>query len=400
MQASKPNMTSSNFQQILTLLILSAFPALTTDLYLASLPSIAAFFGTNVALAQHTLTVYLVAFSISLLFIGPISDRIGRRPIVLLCTVIYLIGSLFAAITDNYFLLLFGRILQAVGAAGGMIMSYAIIRDLYKGPKAAYLLSLIATIMNLFLGLAPALGGQLEATLGWRSAFWVLFGYGMVAILIFYFLLQETQQKLTQHQNKNIKRIEHSIAHPLFIRYAILSSLVFSTYYLYLYIAPFIFIHSYHLAPNQFGLLFIPIVFSYVIGTLTSMYWNKHSTTAHCISSGIALLLMSGVGILLLALAYQDTKHYWLLIFMCISTLGVGLVLPNSIAKALSSVETKYGQSASFLGFAQFICAAAIGTLASLLPFDHVTALAICTLLLAVFAMLCTFKRLIFSALL
>lgn len=171
---------------------LSAIGPLTTDMYLPSLPDIARQLSASTAQVQLTISAYLFGFAIGQIFYGPISDRRGRKPVLLAAVGLYCAASMACALSTSIEMLIVSRAFQALGGSGGIVLARAIVRDLYSGARAGRELSLIGSVMALAPVLAPIIGGVLQTGLGWRSVFFTLVAAGLSGVCIVWLLLPET----------------------------------------------------------------------------------------------------------------------------------------------------------------------------------------------------------------
>ena len=171
---------------------LSATGPLTTDMYLPSLPDIARQLNGSTAQVQFTISAYLIGFAAGQIFYGPLSDRHGRKPVLMAAIVLYCVASLACALSISIEMLIVARAFQALGGCGGIVLTRAIVRDIYSGARAGRELSLIASVMALAPVLAPIAGGVLQTAFGWRSVFFTLVAVGIAAIAIVWAALPET----------------------------------------------------------------------------------------------------------------------------------------------------------------------------------------------------------------
>ena len=166
------------FALTLLLAMLTGIGPLSVDMYLASLPDIGRLLGAPPAQVQLTISVYLVGFAIGQVFYGPLSDRHGRRPVLLAALGIYLLATLACALAPSIEMLIAARFVQAVGGSGAIVLARAVVRDIYDGARVGRELSRMAAIMALAPLVAPLIGGVLQTVFGWRSNFVALFCFG------------------------------------------------------------------------------------------------------------------------------------------------------------------------------------------------------------------------------
>ena len=178
----------------LTLLLsmLTSMGPLSVDMYLASLPDIGRLLSAPMSQVQLTISAYLIGFAIAQIFHGPLSDRHGRRPLLLITLGIYLLATLACALSFSIETLIAARFVQAVGGSGASVLARAIVRDMYEGVRVAREMSRMAAIMALAPLLAPLIGGVLQTLFGWRSNFVALFCFAAAAWCMVWFLLPET----------------------------------------------------------------------------------------------------------------------------------------------------------------------------------------------------------------
>ena len=161
---------------------LSAIGPLTTDMYLPSLPDIARQLDASTAQVQFTISAYLIGFAVGQIFYGPVSDRHGRKPVLMAAIALYCVASLACALSTSIEMLIVARAFQALGGSGGIVLARAIVRDIYSGARAGRELSLIAAVMALAPVLAPIAGGVLQTGFGWRSVFFTLVAVGIAGV--------------------------------------------------------------------------------------------------------------------------------------------------------------------------------------------------------------------------
>src|SRR5579859_5973392 len=183
------------FALTLLLSLLTGLGPLSMDMYLPSLPAIGEALHASTAQVQLTISSYLLGFAAGQILYGPISDRFGRRPVILVALVLYGIGSVFCAVTQSIETLTAVRFLQALGGAGAVVLARAVVRDIHSGVRAGRELSLMGSITAFAPIVAPMIGGVLQTAFGWRATFILLVALAAVASTAAAFLLPETLKK-------------------------------------------------------------------------------------------------------------------------------------------------------------------------------------------------------------
>src|SRR6201996_797889 len=180
------------FALTLLLSFLTALGPLSMDMYLPSLPEIAPSLNAPVLDAQLTISAYLFGFAVGQIFYGPISDRFGRKPVLLIAIVLYAVATIGCAMAQSIAGLIAARFLQALGGAGSIVLARAVVRDVYSGARAGRELSLMGAITGFAPIVAPMIGGLLQTVLGWRAIFILLLGFAVVSGTMAALLLPET----------------------------------------------------------------------------------------------------------------------------------------------------------------------------------------------------------------
>ena len=174
---------------------LTAVPPVTINLYLPSLPSMVADLGTTVAMVQLTVTSFFFAFAAGQLLYGPLSDRFGRRPLLVGALVVYLVGGIGCSLAPTVELLVAARLVQAIGACGAPVLARAVVVDLYGREHAARVLAYIGAAMGIVPAFGPWLGGIIETHLGWRASFWLMVVLSVLLLVGTLLLLHESNRR-------------------------------------------------------------------------------------------------------------------------------------------------------------------------------------------------------------
>ena len=189
--------------------LLTAFGPMATDIYVPSMPSIGRLFGVGTAQVQLTLSSYLVGYALGQVVYGPIADRFGRRPALLLALALFCAAGLCCAVATGIETLIAARGLQALGAAGVVLLPRAIVRDLHTGDAAGRELSRIGAIMSIVPVIAPLIGGVVQMTFGWRANFFVVVVVGIAAAAIVWRSLPETLQRRAAGPVRFVETLRH-----------------------------------------------------------------------------------------------------------------------------------------------------------------------------------------------
>jgi len=345
------------------LAMLIALGPLSTDMYLPSLPSIAASLGAETSRVQLTLSVYLVGFAAGQIFYGPISDKIGRKPTVLFGLGLYCLASAACALAQSIEVLIAARFVQALGAAGPIVLGRAIVRDIYEGAGAGRELSRMGMVMGLVPALAPIIGGFLEPLFGWRSNFWAVLAASALLAASVVALLPETLRQ-ARPEPISLREILRGfgvlLAHAGYRRYVFLAGLTYAGLFSFISGSSFVLQKVYGLAPFAFGLSFGASVIGFIIGTIIAQRIVMKRGMDGTIAIGVACLAAGGS--LMLGLMMAGTgSSLEVTVPMAIYTMGVGLVLPQANASAMMPFPDRAGAASSLQGLVQMSFAAIVG---------------------------------------
>lgn len=342
-----------------------AIGPVSTDLYLPSLPAVMRAFDADVAQTQLTLSAFMAGFGLMMLVFGPLSDRFGRRPVLLGGMILYCLASAFCLIVPSIELLILGRFLQAVGAACGPVLGRAVVRDMYERDEAARILSYMASAMALAPAVAPILGGFLETLFGWRSNFLALAGFGSALLLALFLLLPETNRHKDAEALMPARLFGNMLSllgNRPFMGYSLTLAFSFAALFSFISGASFVLIDVMGVHPGNFGFCFSAAVLGYMSGSLVAGRFSARIGIRRMI--GIGALLGVGASLLLTGLVIL-LPHHWAGVVFPVSLMffTVGLVLPNSSAQAIGPYPQMAGTASSLMGFLQTSVGALSGVL-------------------------------------
>jgi DHA1 family bicyclomycin/chloramphenicol resistance-like MFS transporter len=360
---------SGTFALTALLAALSAIGPLTTDMYLPSLPDIARQLAAPTAQVQLTISAYLFGFAIGQIFYGPVSDRHGRKPVLLAALGIYCVASLACALSTSIEMLIAARALQAIGGSGGIVLARAIVRDLYSGARAGRELSLIGSVMALAPVLAPIAGGALQTGFGWRAIFFALVAAGVFGAGTIWLLLPETLGRRAAEPvspSSMLKSYRVVARNPAYLAYLGLASSSYAGLFAWISGASFVLQNLYKLTPFDFGVAFAAGSVGYMIGAALAARLVVKVGLDQTIGIGACACAAGGL-VMMAALALGLTSAVSLVVPVAIYLAGLGMVLPQSFAGAMTPFPERAGAASALLGFVQqsaaALCGAVVGAL-------------------------------------
>lgn len=345
----------------LLLTALVAFGPVSTDMYLPALPGLTRVFDTTVGMVQLTLSLFLGGFAIAQLFVGPLSDRFGRRPVLLGGLLVFVIATVACYYSDSIEALIAARLFQAIGACAGAVLGRAIVRDVYD-LDAARILAYMAMAMATAPMLAPIVGGYLELWYGWRSVFLALIVFGLVLLGLVALLLGETNR----HKNPGATNLAQMVRNyrlllgeRTFVGYILTNAFIYSGLFCFISGSSFALIDFLGVRPETFGLYFATVVSGFIVGTFIAGRLTRRVGIDRLILTGCSVSLLFGALMWGLAAAGVDTVTA-IVVPMTGFMVGVGLVMPNAMAGAIGPFPHMAGAASALMGFLQMGTAAAV----------------------------------------
>jgi|DewCreStandDraft_4_1066084.scaffolds.fasta_scaffold00110_105 DHA1 family bicyclomycin/chloramphenicol resistance-like MFS transporter len=348
---------------LLVLPALVAFQAISTDLYLPALPAIGAALGASVERVQLTLSLFLVGFGVAQLAWGPVSDRIGRRPPLLLGTGLYVLASLACMAAPTIEALVGARFVQAVAACSGVVLGRAVVRDLFPPAEAARVLAFLGTAMALAPILGPVLGGWLTLLLGWRSTFAALALFGAIAFTGVLLAVPETNRRKDPTATRPAVLAANYaglLRDRLYLARVAVAALGYAGIFSFISGSPHVLIDAVGLSPDRYGLCFAAGVAGWMAGTFAAGKLNRRLGLSGLLRLGSRLAAAGGLSGLALALAAPPS---WPAVVgpMFVFMAGAGFTLPTAMALAIGPYPEKAGLASALLGFLQLLFAALVG---------------------------------------
>ena len=344
------------------LAMLSAFGPLSIDMYLPSLPDIAHVLGSPITRVQLTVSSYLIGFAFGQVFYGPFSDRHGRRPVLLAALALYFAGTLICAAAQSLEVLIAARFFQGVGGAGSIVLTRAIVRDLYSGVRAGRELSLMGSISAFAPIVAPMIGGLLQDAFGWRASFFAMGVAAALASIVVGRLLPETLRYRVGEPislGRMIRGYGSVLRHGGFSAYLVILTLSYAGLFAWIAGAPVVLQTVYGLSPVAFGFTFAIGAAGYLTGATMAARLVLRLGLDRMIGLGTASLAAGGLAAAAIVAAHVPYGA-WLVAAMAFYLAGMGLAMPQAMAGALTPFPDRAGTAASLMGLVQQTVAAAV----------------------------------------
>ena len=347
------------------LAMLTALGPLSTDFYLPSLPDIARVMGSDVAGAQATLSAFLFGFAAGQIVWGPLSDRLGRRPVLLIGLGLFLVMTLACAFAPSIEALIGARFAQALGASGPIVLGRAMVRDLYDGPRAGRELARMGMIMGLVPAVAPVVGGLLQNAFGWRSTFIATLLVGLAVLAVVATIMPETIRRRSPEKLSLLaifRGFGVLLQNPAYRVYVSLTSLAYAGLFSFISGSSFVLIGIYGLTPPVYGLSFGCVVLGYILGTILAQRLVGPRGLDGVIALGVACLAGGGIA-MLVCVASGFGGPLGVILPMAVYACGVGLTMPQSQAAAMMPFPDRAGAASSFTGLCQMLLSGCVGLL-------------------------------------
>ncbi len=333
---------------IFTLILLAGVSALSMNVFLPSLNNMAVHFHTDYALMQLSVAVYLGFNAILQTILGPLSDRFGRRPVVLSGFAIFTVASIGCVLAPTVETFLTFRMIQA-GVVVGMVLSRAIVRDMVPRDQAASMIGYVTMGMTIVPMIGPVLGGYLDEIFGWQANFWILTLVGAGTFLIVWFDLGETAKHRSASFAEQFTQYPELIKSVRFWGYCLTSAFGGGAFFSFIGGAPFVGTVVYGLSPSELGLYFIAPGIGYFLGNFASARLSVRLGIDRMIVTGATILVIS---MTISTLIFVSGLGGVFLFFGTITFVGIanGMVIPNANAGMLSVRPHLAGSAAGFGG--------------------------------------------------
>ena len=348
---------------------LSALAPLSIDMYLPAFPSIAKSLNTEISKVTLSLTSYFIGISVGQLIYGPVTDKFGRKKPLIFGLILFLIAAIGCALSTSINQLIFMRVILALGGCVGMVVSRAIVRDLFLPSEIAKIFSTLMLIVGVAPIIAPTIGSWVAVHYSWNMIFFLLSANALVLLLAVYFFLPESKKPDLGKSLKitNVLRDYKLVfSDKTFLFYAFIGSIASAGLFSYISGSSFVFIKYFGMKESNFGIIFGVNAFGYILGTqFNRLLLNKFSSYQIIKSATYVLFIVS---LVLISLLFLQQFSVFLLIGLLFTYLFLlGLLSPNSTAMALTPFSENAGSASALIGFIQMFCGAIWSALVSTL---------------------------------
>jgi len=383
--------------RLLALLIgVTAVGPLSLNILAPAMPAMVKTFGVDAGTIQLTLSLYLLGMAISQLVLGPLSDRFGRRPVMLAGLTLTVVASAAAVVTSSLTGLIIARTIQAFGATVGIVLGRAIIRDLYDRDRAASMIGWVTAAMVIAPMLSPLIGGALDTAFGWWAIF-IFLGVFSAVILIWTLLtLPETRAAATGESfSKFLEDSATVVVNPTFLGYALVAACNSAMFFTFIGGAPHVVVTIMQRTSAEYGVWFIVLSATFMFGNFAAGRWSARYGVDAMIRTAVTITFTGAAIGIVWVLLQPGGGPVVIMVPQMIVGFASGFMLPNSIAGAVSVRPQAAGAAAGIMGFMQMGLGAACSQLVGHLLDGATTALP----LAAVVLVLCTGSLVAFFAL-
>lgn len=367
------------------LLIFSAVSAaIEIELSLPSFPDIARAFSVSEEVIEGTISLNFLGFCLSALFYGPLSDRFGRRPILLVGTILFLIGSLSCALASSIEMILFSRFIQGLGAAGSFVVVFTMISDAYKDNEATHWIGLLNSILTATMALSPILGGYLNIYFGWSSCYTFVAFLTAIQLILLYLYLPETRKGQDIQIKEVLKDYKQLLSSSRFLQSSFVPTLLAGGYMAFVSVIPFLYRDQLGMSLSQFSWHQAALISSF---SLMSYYANRVANYFGEVRSaliGSLLSVFAMTALFILSCLTDIPSVLFITPLMCLFAASCAIPFAVVFAASLSVVPGKNGPASSLLmSMRTFLCALTVqaaGNLYTGALFSTAAIVAVCCL--------------------
>ncbi|AZI59189.1 Bcr/CflA family efflux MFS transporter [Nakamurella antarctica] len=351
-----------------TIALMSAVGPLATDMYLPAFPTMAAELGTDASSVQLTLTTFMIGLALGQLVLGSLSDRIGRRPLLISGAALLVVSSALCAVAPSIGFLMTMRFIQGIASAAGMVLGRAVVADKAEGVRAARIFSILGVIGAISPIVAPILGAVLFASVGWRGVFWAIM---VVAILLLAAIISWAAESLpTEHRHRGGVRefgttARRVLSNREYLGHTITLCFAFGAIFAYVAASPFVLQNVLGFSSTGFSIVFAVNSCGLMAASATSAAIVGRVAPASILRFGVVALVTSTVALALLTTTGLSNS-YTVLPLLFVSVASIALIFSNGMVLAIGAIPYASGTASAILGSSQFALGAAVSPLVGL----------------------------------
>ena len=350
--------------------LLTALGPVSMAIYTPAMPELVEAFSTTESAVKMSLSLYFAGFALAQLLAGPASDAFGRKASTIGFLLIYLTGSVIAAMAPSIELILAGRLVQGIGASVGITVARAMVRDQFAGKEAAGIMNLIAIMLTVAPALGPTLGGLSLAAFGWKSVFLLMLGFGVISIASVWLFLRETTtpDRTRLRLDRLVAGYAEVLSNPRFVLASLVIGGSIGALYAQSTMLPFVLINEVGLTPTEFGLGMLVQTGSYLAGSLALRRVSRQLSGHRAVVVGLCFSATGGIAMILSA-ALLAPSFLSIMLPVGICTFGIAFIGPHIITLGMAPFPHIAGSASAMMGFIQMssgflggLAAAALGS--------------------------------------
>lgn len=342
-----------------------------TDIYLPSMPAMTHYFETTNTLVQFTIPAYMLPFGLAPLYFGPLSDKWGRRPVILLGLVLSVLATVCILFANSIWMVLLGRFLQGFTFGAVNVAARAMMTDKFKGHELSRFNSTQTLFVPIVLSLAPPIGGFIQEMWNWRYVFVVLFCYQVIVSLIIAALLEETAERVEQASQSTRAAYLELLKNAPFLLYGAITVIGMMGITVYLTVSPYLFQIYLGMTPVQYGCLSIFVGGCVITSAICNIQLLKRIESHQILHISWVIMLIATL--ILMYAHFNHIKSVPLIAFGAIFYFfSLNMTFANSVANAFMQIEHNFGAGTALVTSAQMLCAMLASSVVSVLPENDV----------------------------